>query len=112
MAEAFKIHLRISWYRLLAHARSFPETLGIRLRLEIVGKNNTYTSVYISVSSKDTAVCQLNNSVNVKDNRRVYEGKDAFLRLPTSFGKSVHYEVLSFACLSVNKASQVGYRAG
>ena len=45
--------------------------------------------------------------MNVEDNRRVYEGKDAFLRLPTSFGKSVHYEVLSFACLTVNKVSYV-----
>ena len=40
---------------------------------------------------------------NIEDNRRVYEGKDAFLWLSTSFGKSVHYEVLSFVCLTVNK---------
>ena len=45
--------------------------------------------------------------MNVEDNRRVYEGKDAFLRQPTSFGKSVCYKVLSFACLTVNKASWV-----
>ena len=44
------------------------------------------------------------NSNNVEDNRRLYEGKDAFLWLPTSFSKSVRYEVLSFACLTVNKA--------
>ena len=37
----------------------------------------------------------------------VYEAKDAFLRLPTSFGKSVRYEVLSFTCLTVNKASWI-----
>ena len=42
--------------------------------------------------------------MNVEDNCRVYEGKDAFLWLSTSFGKSVRYEVLSFACLTVNKA--------
>ena len=30
--------------------------------------------------------------------------------LTTSFGKSVRYEVLSFACLTVKK--RVGYRAG
>ena len=30
-----------------------------------------------------------------------------FMRLPTSFDKSVRYEVLSFACLTVNKASWV-----
>ena len=40
--------------------------------------------------------------MNVEDNHRVYEGEDAFLRLPTSFGKSVRYEVLSlFTCLTV-----------
>ena len=50
--------------------------------------------------------------MNVEDNRHVYEDKDAFLRLPTSFGKSVHYEVLSFACLTVNKASWVQGRGG
>ena len=73
---------------------------GIRLRLEIVGKINTYTS--------DIFPCHRNiqpfavNSMNVEDNHHVYEGKDAFLWLPTSFGKSVRYEVLSFACLTVN----------
>ena len=41
--------------------------------------------------------------MKVEDNRRVYEGKDAYLRLPTSFGKSVRYEVLSFACLTVKQ---------
>ena len=41
--------------------------------------------------------------MKVKDNRRVYEGKDAFLGLTTSFGKSVRYKVLSFACLTVKK---------
>ena len=41
------------------------------------------------------------------DNSHVHEAKDAFLRLPTSFGRSVRYEVLSFACLTVNKASWV-----
>ena len=85
---------KTAWYRLLAHARSF---LGIRLRLEIVGKINTYTS---DIFPYHRAVCQLItfNSMNVEDNRRVYEGKDAFLWLPTSFRKSVCYEVLSFAC--------------
>ena len=45
--------------------------------------------------------------MNVEDNRHVYKGEDGFLQLPTSFGKSVRYEVLSFACLTVNKASWV-----
>ena len=40
--------------------------------------------------------------MNVDDNR---EAKDAFLWLPTSFGKSIRYKVLSFACLIVKKAS-------
>ena len=35
------------------------------------------------------------------------EGKDVFLWLPASFGKSVRYEVLSIVCLTVNKANQV-----
>ena len=33
--------------------------------------------------------------------------KTAWLRLPTSFGKSVRYEVPSFACLTVSKTSWV-----
>ena len=45
--------------------------------------------------------------MNVEDNRHVYEGKDAFLRLyiPTSFSKPVHYKVLSFA---YHKPSELG----
>ena len=41
------------------------------------------------------------NSIKVEDNRHPYEGEDAFLWLPTTFGKSVCYEVLSFARLTV-----------
>ena len=40
------------------------------------------------------------------------EGKDAFLWLPTSFSKSVRYEVLSFACLTIHQASYVGTGRG
>ena len=43
----------------------------------------------------------------VEDNHCVYKGEAPFLRLPTSFGKSVRHEVLSFACLTVNKTSWV-----
>ena len=35
--------------------------------------------------------------MKVEDNQRVYEGEDAFLRLPNSLGKSVHFKVLSVA---------------
>ena len=83
------------------------------LCLEIVGKINTYTSDIFPYHRKIQTWIQpfasriTFNSMNVEDNRRVYEAKDAFLRLPTSFGKSVRYEVLSFACLTVNKASWV-----
>ena len=77
------------------------KNLGIRLCLEIVGKINMYTS-YVFPYHRITF-----NSMNVEDNRRVYEGKDAFLQLATSFDKSVCYEVLSFACLSVSKVSWV-----
>ena len=50
------------------------KNLGIHLRLEIVSKIHT-----------DTAVCQLNYlQLYVENNCRVYEGKDDFLRLPTT----------------------------
>ena len=78
------------------------KNLGIYLRLEIVSKINTHTSHIYTFASRITF-----NSMNVEDNHRVYEAKDAFLWLPTSFGKSVRYEVLSFACLIVNKVSWV-----
>ena len=39
--------------------------------------------------------------MKVEDNCCVYKGEDAFLRLPTSFGKSVCYEVLSFVCYAI-----------
>ena len=85
------------------------KNLGIRLRLEIVGKINTYTSDTFPYHGKIQPFASriTFNSMSVEDNRRVYEAKDAFLRLPTSFGKSVRYEVPSFACLTVSKASWV-----
>ena len=85
------------------------KNLGICLRLEIVGKINTHTFDIFPYhwkiqpfSSRITF-----NSMSVEDNRHVYEAKDAFLQLPTCFSKSVHYEVLSFVCLTVNKVSWV-----
>ena len=85
------------------------KNLGIRLRLEIVGKINTHTSGIFPYHRKvQPFASQITfNSMNLEDNRRLYGAKDAFLRLPTSFGKSIRYEVLSFACLTVNKASWV-----
>ena len=85
------------------------KNLGIRLCLEIVSKINMYTSNIFPHHGKiQPFASQITfNSMNVEDNRRVYEAKDAFLQLPTSFGKSVRYEVLSFAWLTVNKASWV-----
>ena len=44
---------------------------------------------YISASSSWITFI----SMNVEDNCRVYKGEDAFLQLPTSFRKSVRYEV-------------------
>ena len=35
---------KVAWYWLLVHAWAFPEKLGIRVCLEMVGKINTYTS--------------------------------------------------------------------
>ena len=88
------------------------KNLGIRLRLETVGKTNTYTSDIFPHHWKvqPFAGWILSTLWKVKDNHHVYEGKDAFLGLTTSFGKSVRYEVLSFACLTVKK--RVGNRAG
>ena len=85
------------------------KNLRIRLRLEIVGKINTYTSDIFPYHGKIQPLASriTFNSMNVEDNHRVYEAKDAFLRLPTSFVKSVRYEVPSFACLTVSKASWV-----
>ena len=45
--------------------------------------------------------------MKVEDNHNVYRSKESFLRLPTSFSKSVRYEVLSFVCLTVIKMSWV-----
>ena len=83
------------------------KNLGIHLRLEIVGKINTHTSGIFPYDGKIQPFASriTFNSMNVEDNGRVYGAKDAFLQLPTSFGKSVRYKVLSFACLTVNKAS-------
>ena len=83
------------------------KNLGIQLRLEIVGKINTHTSDIFPYHRKiQPFASQITfNSMNEEDNRRVYEAKDGFLRLPTSFGKSVLYEMLSFACLTINKVS-------
>ena len=68
---------------------------GIRLRLEIVGKTNTYT-YDDHRKMQPFASWTTFNSMKVEDNRRVYEEENAFSC--GSFGKSVSYEVLSFAC--------------
>ena len=52
------------------------------------------------------------NSIKVEDNRRVYESEDAFLRLPTSFGKSVRYGVLSIICVLDRKLSELSIGRG
>ena len=75
------------------------KNLGIRLHLEIVGKIDTYTSDIFLYHQKIQPFAS-----RITFNLRVYKAKDTFLRLLTSFGKSVWYEVLSFACLTVNKA--------
>ena len=85
------------------------KNLGICLCLEIVDKINTHTSGIFPYHRKVQPFASriTFNSMNEENNRRVYRAKDAFLRLPTSFGKSVRYEALSFACVTVNKASWV-----
>ena len=87
------------------------KNLGIRLRLETVGKINTYTASDIFPYHRKVrrfAGWILSTPWKVKDNRHGYEGEDAFLELTTSFGKSVRYEVLSFACLTVKKRLRAG----
>ena len=85
------------------------KNLGIRLRLEIVSKINMHMSSIFSYHWKIQLFTSriTFNFMNVEDNRCVYEAKAAVLQLPTSFGKSVRYEVLSFPCLTVNQASWV-----
>ena len=60
----------------------------------------------ISVSSKDTASTP-------EDNRRVYKAKNAFLRLLTSFGKSVCCELRdAVICVLDRKQSELGTGRG
>ena len=70
----------------------FQKNLGICLHLETVGKINMYTSdirpIYFRIIKRYIAAIYQFNSMNVEDNCCVYEGKDAFLWLPTRFGKS------------------------
>ena len=93
----------IDYLRMRNHSQ---KNLGIRLHLEIVGKIDTYMSDIFPYHRKIQPFASriTFNSMHVEDNLHVYKAKDAFLRLLTSFGKSVCYEVLSFACLTVNKA--------
>ena len=68
----------------------------------------------ISVSSKGTAVCQLKylHSIrNVEDNCRLYEGKDAFLRLPTSF-VSQYATLGAVICVLDRKQTDLGRGRG
>ena len=51
---------------------------GIRLRLEIVGKTNTYTHDDHR-KMQPFASWTTFNSMKVEDSRRVYEGENAFL---------------------------------
>ena len=51
--------------------------------------------------------------MKVEDNCRVYEGEDAFLWLPTTFSKSVHYILLgAVICMPDHKPSELGTERG
>ena len=50
--------------------------------------------------------------MKIEDNGHAYKGEDGFLRLSTSFGKSLHYEVLSFVYLTVRKQIDSGWVQG
>ena len=67
-------------------AQSFPENLGIRLRLEIVSKINTYM---YDIFLKDAVVCQL-NYLQLHDNGR--------WKMLKCGNQSMETEVQSAAC--------------
>ena len=89
------------------------KNLEIHLRLEIVGKIDMYTSdIFLYHRKIQPFASRITlNSMNIEDNLRVYKAKDAFLRLLTSFGKSVRYEVLSI-CMLDRKQRDLGTRWG
>ena len=78
-----------AWYDCLRMRAHSQKKLGICLHLEIVSKINTYMSDIFPCNRKIQPFASLItfNSKNVEDNHRVYKGKDAFLWLPTSFGR-------------------------
>ena len=65
------------------------KNLGIHLHLEIVSKTSIYMSdIFLYHRKIQLFASRITfNFMNVEDNCRVYEGKHAFLWLPTSFGK-------------------------
>ena len=76
------------------HAQSFPEKTWESVYIwKLLVKSMRIRPIYFRIIERYS--CLPVDSMNVEDNGHVYEGKDAFLRLPTSFGESVRYEVLS-----------------
>lgn len=68
------------------------ENLGIHLMFEIVSKIIMYVFLYFQLVA---VYCQLEKNLQLQESRGyIYEGKDAFLRLPMTFGKLLRYEML------------------
>ena len=73
----------------------------------MVGKINTYKIQYFRIIERCTHLpVEIPSTPKKEDNRCVYEGKNAFLWLPTGFGKLVGYEMLS--CVLDHKQSELG----
>ena len=67
-------------------------------------KSTCIKSIYYRIIERCTHLPVFNSKK--EDNRCVYEGKNAFLWLPTGFGKLVGYEMLS--CVLDYKQSELG----
>ena len=77
----------------------FQKGLVICVCLEIVSKINIYCRLLpVSVTF---------NHKEMKSVLHVYKGKDAFLRVATSFSNLVCYKVLPFVSLTTNRVSWV-----
>ena len=98
----------MAWYSLFAHARNIPGFYGIRKITNIYRTLSTYTNRICSFYVVDRqrrlsfAVCKAGKEGIVLEPeqlqavRHIYEARDVFLWLPTTFGKSICNEMLPF----------------
>ena len=70
-------------------------------------KSTRIKSIYFRIIERCTHLpVEIPSTPKKEDNRCVYEGKNAFLWLPTGFGKLVGYKMLS--CVLDHKQSELG----